>query len=59
MTIVVGGAPETEPVAPESLDEEIAALRSQGLHARDIADQLSEKYGLPRREVYRRVVAVS
>lgn len=46
-------------IAPsdEALDAEIdAALREEGLSVRDIADRLSKKYSLQRKQVYRRAL---
>lgn len=56
VTLVVGGAEESETRAPVDLDGEIAALRAEGLRTKEIADRLAEKYGLSRHDVYQRVV---
>lgn len=56
VTIVVGGASDAAAVVPEDLESEIAALRAAGRGTREIAAELAEKYGLSRREVYRRVL---
>lgn len=61
ITLVVG-APPSEPDTAEPLDEAaleraIDALLDDGVTARDTADRLTETSGLPRREVYRRVLA--
>ena len=56
VTMVIGGAEEEAAEAPADLDAEIAELQRQGLHTRQIADDLAAKHGLPRREVYRRIV---
>ena len=56
VTLVVGGAAAPEIAAPPDLGPEIEALRAEGLHTRDIANRLAEKYDLSRHEVYQRVV---
>jgi len=56
VTMVIGGAEEAAVEAPADLDAEIAELQGQGMHTRQIADDLAAKHGLPRREVYRRIV---
>jgi len=57
ITIVVAGAAEAAAEVPADLDGEIAALLADGRRAREVADLLAEKYDLPRREAYARVVA--
>ena len=49
-----GDAPE--PLAADTLDARIRALRSEGLGAREIAARLSRETGHTRREIYHRVV---
>jgi 16S rRNA (cytidine1402-2'-O)-methyltransferase len=56
VTMVIGGAEEGVAEAPADLDAEIAELQRQGLRTRQIADELAAKHGLPRREVYRRII---
>jgi 16S rRNA (cytidine1402-2'-O)-methyltransferase len=59
VTIVIGGAKAGTSVdeAPgESVDERIAALAAQGLHAREIARTLAEETELPKRALYARAV---
>jgi 16S rRNA (cytidine1402-2'-O)-methyltransferase len=56
VTIVVAGAPGGAAEAPPHLDEEIEALRRDGHRTRDIADLLATRHGLPRHEVYQRVI---
>ena len=68
VTIVVGGASEAaersaqaaEPgAAAPDLDERICALLGEGRSAREIAAALAGAFGLPKREVYARVVLAS
>jgi len=56
ITIVVGGAPEGATGSDEELEERAAALLAAGESARDIAQQLAEETGRPRREVYELVL---
>jgi 16S rRNA (cytidine1402-2'-O)-methyltransferase len=56
VTIVVAGAPEVAAEAPPQLDDEIEALRRQGRRTRDIADILAARHGLPRHDVYQRII---
>jgi 16S rRNA (cytidine1402-2'-O)-methyltransferase len=53
ITLIVSGAVEAEPAPPESLEAEIHSLRRKGARIKEIAQALGEKYGLPKREVYR------
>jgi 16S rRNA (cytidine1402-2'-O)-methyltransferase len=53
ITLIVSGASETEPPPLESLEAEIQNLRRDGLRIKEIAQLLGEKYGLPKRDVYR------
>jgi 16S rRNA (cytidine1402-2'-O)-methyltransferase len=53
ITLIVSGAPEPEPPPLESLEAEIQNLRRDGLRIKEIAQLLGEKYGLPKRDVYR------
>ncbi len=59
VVLLVGGAPETAVVDPDTLDADITRLAAEGLGARDIATQLAAATGLPRREVYQRALALS
>jgi 16S rRNA (cytidine1402-2'-O)-methyltransferase len=56
VTLVVGGARTAQPLAPEDLDAEIEALRSEGLRTKEIADRLAAKYDLSRHQVYQRAL---
>ena len=58
ITIVVGGDREgPAPLEPGVLEARIAELRAQGLGTREIAALLAQETGLPRRELYSRVLA--
>jgi 16S rRNA (cytidine1402-2'-O)-methyltransferase len=59
VTIVVGGA-TAEEMAPDvdGLDDAIRERMAGGSSAREIASELARDRGLPRREVYARVVAL-
>jgi 16S rRNA (cytidine1402-2'-O)-methyltransferase len=60
VTLVVGGAPEAaaDADAPGDLDSEIRARLAAGETPRDVAAALARARGLPRREVYARVLAL-
>jgi len=58
ITIVVAGAPEPEALSIDELDAAIRALIAEGLPVSAIASELAADAGLPRREVYARVVAL-
>jgi 16S rRNA (cytidine1402-2'-O)-methyltransferase len=58
-TLVVAGAADVAaPVSNEELDEAIRALVEKGRTSREISDQLGPGAGLPKREVYARVLAL-
>ena len=58
-TLVVEGAPETAAVLSEGeLDAAIRARIANGQSPRQISDQLAKPSGLPKREIYARVVAL-
>jgi 16S rRNA (cytidine1402-2'-O)-methyltransferase len=58
ITIVVGGAPEQSGESDEDLGERAARLLEAGASARDVAQQLAEETGRPRREMYDLVLAL-
>jgi 16S rRNA (cytidine1402-2'-O)-methyltransferase len=59
ITLVVGGAPEDAAAeSDDQLRERAAALLAAGQSARDVAQQLADLSGRPRREIYELVVAV-
>jgi 16S rRNA (cytidine1402-2'-O)-methyltransferase len=58
-TLVVAGAADVAaPISNEELDEAIRALVAEGRTSREISDQLGPGAGLPKREVYARVLAL-
>jgi 16S rRNA (cytidine1402-2'-O)-methyltransferase len=59
ITLVVGGAPEDAVAeSDDELRERAAALLAAGQSARDVAQELAEESGRPRREIYDLVVEV-
>jgi 16S rRNA (cytidine1402-2'-O)-methyltransferase len=58
-TLVVEGAGDVAaPMLNDELDEAIRVLVAEGRSSREISDQLSSDAGLPKREVYARVLAL-
>jgi 16S rRNA (cytidine1402-2'-O)-methyltransferase len=58
VTIVVAGAAAPEPVASDVLDAAIREALASGRSVRELSAALAEELGLPRREVYRRALAL-
>ena len=59
VTIVVGGrSPEAAARAAPDLDAAIQARLASGEATREIASGLAAEYGVPRREVYGRALAI-
>ena len=58
ITIVVAGASEPVALGADDLDEAIRARIAEGRPVSAIASELAEDAGLPRREVYARVLAL-
>jgi 16S rRNA (cytidine1402-2'-O)-methyltransferase len=58
VVVVVGGAPLPEPVTAEAIDEAVRARLAQGAPEgpRQIAQDLGEELGIPRRTVYETVL---
>ena len=59
ITVVLGPAIAREPtrLSDEELDQRIALGLARGRRAKDLAEELSLETGLPRREVYGRIIA--
>jgi 16S rRNA (cytidine1402-2'-O)-methyltransferase len=58
-TLVVGGASEAASALSEhELDAAIRALMAEGRSSREISDQLATSSGLPKRQIYSRVVGL-
>lgn len=55
IALVVEGAEELN-VAEEALDDEIKALLAEGKRAKEVRDLLAEKYDLPKKEIYAKVL---
>ncbi|MGH7834566.1 MAG: 16S rRNA (cytidine(1402)-2'-O)-methyltransferase [Candidatus Binatia bacterium] len=53
ITLIASGSSETEPASLELLEADIHGLRQKGLRIKEIAQLLGEKYGLPKRDIYR------
>jgi 16S rRNA (cytidine1402-2'-O)-methyltransferase len=53
ITLIVSGSLETEPAPLELLEADIDSLRRKGMRIKEIAQLLGEKYGLPKRDIYR------
>ena len=49
---------DNEEVSEESLEEEIKKLKEQGLSTKEISKVLAQKYGLSKKEVYKKVLSV-
>jgi 16S rRNA (cytidine1402-2'-O)-methyltransferase len=60
VTVVIGGAPPggPSPLDEETLDAEIGRLLATGKSAREIAAALAPRAGLPKRQIYARVLAL-
>jgi 16S rRNA (cytidine1402-2'-O)-methyltransferase len=53
VTLIVGGATAVSAVDEDRLTAEIRELKSQGLRVKEIAEVLGEKFGYPKKEIYR------
>jgi 16S rRNA (cytidine1402-2'-O)-methyltransferase len=54
--LIEGGKPEA--IALDSLDSQIEAMLTTGISAREVRDRLEAATGLPKRELYQRILAV-
>lgn len=61
VTVVLGAASRTadEPVDEQVVHARIETLLAEGLSRRDVAAQISEEFGMPRNESYRRVTGTA
>jgi 16S rRNA (cytidine1402-2'-O)-methyltransferase len=53
VALVVQGSPGKPPVSEELLKTDVLQLQARGMRVKDIADLLGEKYGLPKKHIYR------
>ncbi len=58
VTLVIGGARESEAPDPARLDAEIRARLEAGASSKEIATELARDTGVPRREIYARVLSL-
>jgi 16S rRNA (cytidine1402-2'-O)-methyltransferase len=60
VTLVLGASerPEKKVEEPLDLDAEIERRLAKGAHAKELAGELAERFGLPRRAMYSRVLGV-
>src|SRR5204862_7807871 len=59
VTVLVAGAPAAEPARDvASVDDELRAGRAAGRGLRELAAEIARRTGMPRREVYRRGLAL-
>lgn len=57
--LIIGGSQETAPRWDETrLRADVETLRARGLGAREISQQLAERSGWPRRDIYRMVIEI-
>jgi 16S rRNA (cytidine1402-2'-O)-methyltransferase len=60
VSVLVAGAPDAVPAAATvGLDDEIRAARAAGRPLRELSAEIARRRGLPRREVYRRALALA
>ncbi len=59
VVIIVGPAPADAPVKADEVDEHIRRLRAAGERTADIAKVVAGAHGLPKKEVYQRVLALA
>ena len=58
VTIVVAGAPSAEAVASDTLDDAIREALASGGSVREVSAALAARFGLSRREIYRRALVL-
>jgi 16S rRNA (cytidine1402-2'-O)-methyltransferase len=59
LTLLIGGSRGQSEVSQEQIEEEIRKLKDDGLRVKEIAEILGEKYGYPKKEIYRLALAQS
>jgi 16S rRNA (cytidine1402-2'-O)-methyltransferase len=58
VVLVVHGSPQKPAPSEELIREAIMQLHARGMRVKEIAQLLSEKYGLPKRQIYRAALAL-
>ena len=58
VTIVVAGAPSAEAIATDTLDDAIREALASGGSVREVSAALAARFGLSRREIYRRALVL-
>ena len=53
LTLLIGGSRGQSEVSQEQIEKEIRKLKNDGLRVKEIAEILGEKYGYPKKEIYR------
>ena len=53
LTLLIGGSRGQSEVSQEQIEKEIRKLKNDGLRMKEIAEILGEKYGYPKKEIYR------
>lgn len=59
IVLIVGGAPEPEPVTHGDWETALRRLLGEGLSTQDAAKQVARTHGLPRRQAYQRALEFS
>jgi 16S rRNA (cytidine1402-2'-O)-methyltransferase len=58
VTVLVAGAPAGKTVVPVDVEEQIRGARAAGQGIRQLSEEIARRTGLPRREIYRRALAL-
>jgi 16S rRNA C1402 (ribose-2'-O) methylase RsmI len=53
VTLIIAGASGSPGVSEDQLQAEILELKRKGLRVKEIAEILGEKFGYPKKEIYR------
>jgi 16S rRNA (cytidine1402-2'-O)-methyltransferase len=59
VTVLVAGATDAPVAGDAAIDDAIRAALASGQRVREVADAVSGALGVPRREVYRRALALA